>query len=456
MLSGVLKLRQLGSKLVISEPTRPVVKTSIPGPQSISLLNQYQGMSQDFRTVKFFVDYESSFGNYLADADGNYLLDTTGQDGTIPLGYNNQSFLSALSSSNYMSNVMHRVSCHTMPGENWPHLIEKTLLPIAPAGLTEVFNSCGCSSGSTENALKSASIWFYKNKYGQNYTSEQLSSALKAKPPGTPNFAFVRLVNSHHSNLIGLGKETLYNPKLNTFWAPFPSRNYPEPNLSEESKALEATKKLFKENPNICAMIIEPIQSKGTYYATGKYYQELAKIVKESGAALIVDESFTGYGGTGKVWAYEHWDISPDILVYGGRTQISGYFMKPEFRPPQAYQISNTWCGDPLRLDQFKAIRAVAETQDLLAKVKNVGDYFFSQLANVLYKKEQVANLRGLGLHIAFDFKDKEKAWKFVADMLARGVYVNVVNDKTVQLSPPLVFDKQHADVFVQTTESCI
>lgn len=456
MLSGVLKLRQLGSKLAKSEPVSPVLKTSVPGPSSISLLNQYQGMSQDFKTVKFFVDYDSCSGNYVADADGNLLLDTTGQDGTIPLGYNSQALLAQLANSNYMSNVMHRMSCHTMPPENWPELVMKTLIPLAPAGLGEVFNSCGCSSGSNENALKSASIWYYKNKYGENYTSEQLTTALKGKPPGVPDFAFVRLAGSHHSNLIGLGKESKYTPKLNMLWAPFPNRQYPQPNPSEESKALEETQKLFKTHQNICAFIIEPILSKGTYYATAKYYQELAKIVKDNHAALIIDETFTGYGGSGKTWAFEHWGISPDILVYGGRTQISGYFMRPEFRPPQGYQISNTWCGDPLRLNQFKAIKTVVETQDLIEKVKNVGDYFYKKLGCLLENKKGVSGLRGLGLHIAFDFESKDKAWKFVGDMLGKGVFVNVVNEKTVQISPALVFDKQHVDVFVGAAESCL
>ena len=455
MLHSLLKLRQIG-KSASTEPVRPFLASSIPGPNSISLLNQYQGVSQEYKNVKIFVDYEKSIGNYMADADKNLILDLDGQDGTSAIGYNHPSFAGFINSSNIKRTAMHRVSCHTMPLSNWPELIESVLLPLAPAGLGEVFNSCGCSAGSLENAAKSASIWYFKNKHGSNYTPEQLSSAFENKPPGTPDYSLITLSGSRHSNLLGLSNPSPYLPKLNFGVAPFPTLQYPGDNRASESQALEATRALFKSKSNVFGLIIEPIQRNGNNFASSWYYKELSKIAKEFNSALIVDETFSGFGGTGRLWAHEHFDITPDILVYGGKTQISGYFMRPEFRPPQVYQVANTWCGDALRLEQLKYVRSIMETQDLISNAASVGQYLLDGIRDLGERFKQIENPRGLGLHIAFDFKNKELAWGFVKQMLNEGVLVNVTGNSTVQLSPALVFDRVHADVFLEAMNKAL
>ena len=129
-------------------------------------------------------------------------------------------------------------------------------------------------------------------------------------------------------------------------------------------------------------------------------------------------------------------------MVYGGKTQVTGFFMKPEFRPPQSYQLLNTWCGDPARMQIFNGISNVIQHQNNLEKIVN--------------SQKKASNLRGKGLHIAFDFQTKQSAWEFCKNMLERGVHVNVTNEKTIQLSPALIFDKTHADLFLNATEECL
>ena len=307
MLSNLLKVRQLSKVISTTEPIKPILKSSVPGPKSVQLLNQYQGMSQDFKSVRFFVDYGNSIGNYICDADGNFILDLSGQNSSLPLGYNNENLRQYINSFDIKYNLMHRTACAVMPSQEWPNLVKKVLMPYAPEGLKEVFNSCGCSYSSNENAIKAASIWYFKTKYGEKYTQDQLATALAGSEPGIPDFSLVTLSGGFHTNFNPLSsKKVPYLPKLNFLTAQFPKLKYPFDNSSEEEKALESTRTLFKENPNIFGMIIEPIQQQGNYYASKKYYQELEKIVKEAGSAFIIDETFTGLGGSGKLWAHEH------------------------------------------------------------------------------------------------------------------------------------------------------
>jgi 4-aminobutyrate aminotransferase / (S)-3-amino-2-methylpropionate transaminase len=455
MLSNVLKVRQLTPFETI-EPLKPKIVSAIPGPESISLLNQYEGLSQDFKTVKFFADYNSSIGNYIADADGNLILDTSAQESSLAIGYNNPHLLSYIKSSNIKHNLMHRPSCSINPPHTWPTLIKSILMPLAPPGLTEVFNSCGCSYGSNENAIKAASIWYFKQKYGETYNEDQIKSALLGQEPGCPNFSLVSLKGGFHTNFSNLSSNKNPNfPKLNFLTADFPTLKYPGDNSAAESKSLESTWNLFKSNPNIFALILEPIQQKGNYYASKSYYKQLEKIVKEAGAALIVDETFVGLGGTGKLWAHEHWDINPDILVYGGKTQVTGFFMKPSFRPPQPYQLMNTYCGDPTRLEIFRGIRTIIQNENLVEKADKVGKYLLEKLYPIFAGKN-VSNLRGLGLHIAFDLPNKDSAWKLCGLLLEKGVHVTVTNDNVIQLNPSLVFGYNHADVLLGAIEDSL
>jgi 4-aminobutyrate aminotransferase/(S)-3-amino-2-methylpropionate transaminase len=95
MLGSALKaLRNSGGKLL--EPSAPVIASKIPGPESLALLNELGTFSQDYRTVRFFSDLDKSVGNYLADADGNLLLDMFTQIGTLPIGYNHPNLVSQI------------------------------------------------------------------------------------------------------------------------------------------------------------------------------------------------------------------------------------------------------------------------------------------------------------------------------------------------------------------------
>ena len=439
MLHSLLKLRQLG-RVANTEPLGPLIQTAVPGPASLSLLNQYQGVSQEHKNVKVFVDYEKSAGNYLADADGNLLLDLDCQEGTLALGYNHPGYMKYLQSDHVRRSAMHRFSCHTTPASDWPELLNSVLMPLAPSGLTEVFNSCGCSAGSIENAAKSASLWYFRNKYG-NYTEEHLRSAMENSKPGSPDFSLVTFKGFSGSNSLGLG-QGFGSPKLGFLQVDFPERQ------DLEAKALENLANLFKEKENIFALVLEPLTKNGNHVASKKFYLEVSKIVKEHNAALIVDETFSGFCGSGRLWAHEHFDLKPDILVYGGKSQISGYFMKAEFRAPLPYQIANTWCGDVLKLDQLKGVRGVIESHDLITKASSVGAYLQEGIRSLSSGK--LSNVRGLGLHVGFDLASNKEAWKLVKSLLGHGVLVNVTGSKTIQLSPALVFDRHHADLFLE------
>ena len=102
MLGTALKtIRNVKAFTKLNEPAAPVVGSKIPGPNSLALLNELETTSSDYRTVRFFSDLDNSVGNYIADADGNLLLDLDTQMGTLPIGYNHPSLLSEIRKNNF-------------------------------------------------------------------------------------------------------------------------------------------------------------------------------------------------------------------------------------------------------------------------------------------------------------------------------------------------------------------
>lgn len=455
-----------------TEPLRPTVVSQIPGPKSIKLLSDLETMTQDYRTVtenqvRFFVDYGKSIGNYVADADGNLLLDTHAQGGSLALGYNHPALIGAFESDKFFANVNQRAAVGLNPPVEMVAHVKSALVPMAPKGMTEIFHGCGCGSGSNENAMKAAFLWHHIQEKGLDYTPEELETCMLNQPPGSPDLAFVSFTNSYHGRTLGglscSNCPTALKTKLPTFkWpvAPFPKLNYPleafeHKNRAEESRCLEATRAILTApNSRVAGLIIEAVQVPGgMYYASPRFYQELGKLCNETKTVFIMDEINSGCGVTGEMWAHQHFKASPDIMTFANRTQTSGYFTKPEFRPSQPYMLYNTWMGDPLRCQQLYEIMQVVDRSKLVAQANKIGHYIRRQLTDLQNRYGKISQIRGLGLLNAFDLPDPVK---FSKDLMARGVYVNVCNEKSITLSPSLTFDVQHADVFLNTAEQVL
>ena len=456
--------------LIVDEKS---VKTEVPGPKSKAAVAQL-GQIFDSRAVHFVVDYAKSHDNYIVDVDGNTYLDVYSQIASIPVGYNNQTLITAAQSPEMVSALVNRPALGNFPAADWSSLLAEGLLRVAPKGLDKIFTA---QSGSEANELayKAAFMLYQRRKRGEGveWSQEEISSCLKNQAPGSPDLAILSFKNSFHGRGFGSLSTTrskavhkLDIPAFKWPQAEFPALKYPldqheEENKKEEARCLEQVGTIIASwHCPVAGVIIEPIQSEGgDNHASPQFFQGLREITQKHGVMLIADEVQTGFGATGKFWGHEHWNLQspPDMVTFSKKAQTAGYFYgNADLTPDKAYRQFNTWIGDPARVVMSNAVITEILNNKLVDQCATVGQKLYDALAQLSTKfPDHIQNLRGKGqgTYIAFDTADPAA---LVAKMKRNGVNIGTCGTRTVRLRPMLIFTEQHVPMLIDTFEKAL
>lgn len=462
-----------------NEPSKPTVVTStIPGPESKKQIEQLNE-NFDARPVYFICDYEKSQGNYLADVDGNVLLDVYAQIASIALGYNNPDLIKAAQSPEMIRSLIERPALGNFPGKDFNDILKK-VLKIAPKGQSKVWSALS-GADANELAFKAAFVYYRAKERGGfdvKHSEEELSSVMVNQAPGAPNLAVLSFKKAFHGRLFASGSVTRSKPvhKLDFPAFEWPQAEYPyykyplaeneEYNKKEDERCLAIVEQLIKEWPTtkgakVAALIIEPIQSEGgDNHASAYFLQSLRDLTTKHNVVYIVDEVQTGLGATGTLWCHEQANITPppDLVTFSKKCQSAGYFFHDDkFIPALPYSIFNTWCGNPSSMIIAGAIGEVIQRENLLEQANRVGDYLMAKLQKVAEKYPQhLGRLRGKATFIAFDLESAETRNKLLSLMKSNGCNVGGCAEASVRLRPTLTFEEKHADIFVEALEKSL
>lgn len=453
------------------EPKSPVLVTeSIPGPIGTKI-NGELGDIFDNRATYFVADYYNSVGNYIADADGNKLLDVYAQIASIPLGYNHPE-LTKIAKSDEMTNALiNRPALACFPPADFGKILNQGILAAAPPGLNKVWTALA-GSDANETAYKAAFMYQMAKKRGnRDFNEEELLSVMNNKGPGASDMTILSFEKGFHGRLFGSLSTTrskaihkLDIPAFDWPQAPFPQLKYPlsqfaQENRQEEDRCLQQVETIIKSlNGKVAALIVEPVQSEGgDNHATPYFFQKLRDITKDNGVLMIVDEVQTGVGASGKFWAHEHFNLSspPDMVTFSKKFQAAGfYFSNPDLQPNLPYRQFNTWCGDPAKAIIARGIVSEVMKNDLVGSTAKVGNYLYEKLQQ-LAERYPLINLRGegFGTFIAWDCQSAAERGNLLLALRKAGVNMGACGDVAVRLRPPLIFEQKHADVFLGILE---
>jgi acetylornithine/succinyldiaminopimelate/putrescine aminotransferase len=196
------------------------------------------------------------------------------------------------------------------------------------------------------------------------------------------------------------------------------------------------------------AVLIEPIQGEaGIHPISDEALLAARQACDEAGALLIFDEIQTGMGRTGSLWAYEQTPVRPDVLTsakaLGGGVPIGACVTGPaaaEVLEPGDH--GSTFAGGPVATSAALAVLDVVDDPALLRRVRELG----KELCEGLLALDGVAEVRGRGLMVGAGLEPELDAQAVGADLLRRGLVVNVPAPATLRLLPPLLVDSSHVE----------
>jgi len=253
---------------------------------------------------------------------------------------------------------------------------------------------------------------------------------------------------------------------------PFPKLKYPlsshkKENHKEELEFLSHIENIIQnliknKEKSIVALIVEPIQAEGgDNQASSYFFKNLRKICKHHNITFIVDEVQTGCCATGKWWCHEHWDLgpedAPDIVTFAKKMQACGFYYKKHFSPHQGFRLINTWCGEPSKLLQLKAVIETIREENLLDVVNKSGSYLLEGLLGLQEKYPQkILNVRGIGTFLAFDCKDDKKRDEMIVNLRKNGIAVGGCGTQSIRIRPALIFEVKHCKIFIDALNNVL
>ena len=203
-------------------------------------------------------------------------------------------------------------------------------------------------------------------------------------------------------------------------FGPFPAEIYHAPfpvdlhgvSVEDSIKAIHTLFKSDIDPKRVAAIILEPVQGEGGFYVTPPaLMQALREECDEHGILLIYDEVQTGFGRTGKLFAAEHYEVMPDIIVMAksmaGGTTLSAVCGKAEVMDgPAPGGLGGTYAGNPLAIAAAHAVIDIIEQEQLVARANVLGERLVARLKKAQENNPTIKEVRGLGSMIAVEFFD--------------------------------------------------
>jgi acetylornithine/N-succinyldiaminopimelate aminotransferase len=215
-------------------------------------------------------------------------------------------------------------------------------------------------------------------------------------------------------------------------------------------------------NGKTCAVMLEPIQGEGgVNVPSDDYLGKVRELCDKHGLLLILDEVQTGMGRTGKLFAYEHYNITPDIMTLakglGGGMPIGAVLATDKvaavFKPGTH---ASTFGGNPMSCAAAIAtVEAILEDGFVLYHCNRIGEYFIERLTQLKENHHQIVSIRGKGLLIGIELT--RDGMPIVKACLDRGILINCTGGGNVlRFTPPLIVEEKDIDVLVELLEELL
>ena len=367
---------------------------------------------------RFPVTIEKGLGSHVWDADGKEYIDCMGGYGVALVGHRNERVVNAIKTQLDKIITVHS-SLYNKTREDF---LER-LIKVAPKGLSQV--------------------------HLNNSGAEAIEAAVKFARKFTGKKGMVAMRGSYHGKSMGALSLT-FNPKYRKSFQPLVEQVSFSP--FGDVDALRET-----INDDTAFVIMEPIQGEsGIHVAPDGFLQDVRKVCDEKGILLIFDEIQAGLGRTGRMWASEHWNTTPDIMCLAkgiaGGVPMGATLVRPDILACITKgEHSSTFGGNPLSCAAGSATLQALTEDGLITNAETIGAKFFEGLKKLQEKHKIIREVRGKGLMIGIELKFEVK--DILMEGIEKGVLLLYSGRNILRLLPPLVISEQDIEKVLDTLD---
>jgi 4-aminobutyrate aminotransferase / (S)-3-amino-2-methylpropionate transaminase / 5-aminovalerate transaminase len=427
------------------------LRTAIPGPRSEEILARKERVVADPLSISIPVVIDHGEGATLTDVDGNTFLDFTGGVGCLNVGHANPQVVEAVQEQ--AARFLH-TDFTIVPYETYVTLAERliALSPFSGDAKAAFFNA---GTEAVENAIK----------FARSYTERPAVIAFEGGFHGRTLLS-LSLTSKTHPYKAGFGP---FAPEV--YRLPF-AQDYRGPSTEEALAALERALVTTVAAESVAAIVIEPVQGEGGFVvAPHEFLKGVRRICDDNGIVLVVDEVQTGFGRTGKMFAIEHYDVEPDLLVLAksiaAGLPLSGVIGKAAIMDSVPDSgIGGTYVGNPVAQAAALAVLDVFEEERLVERAAAIGETMRARMGSWQERWPHIGDVRGLGAMLAIeivqDRSTKEPAAELASAvvtaavergllLLKSGIYANCI-----RVLVPLVISDAEVDEALEVWEQAL
>ena len=425
-----------------------------PGPKSKKLIERWKKCSPASVDYPSFSEADNI---YVKDVDGNIFMNFA--DLTVNVGHRNPDVITAVKKQLNKSGM----SKIRGPSELRIDLIEKIKEIVTPNLSKGKFEFCNSGSEAIEFSIKLA----------RAYTGRSLLIAYLGAHHGFSMGALSLTADRSENRrfCLPMVPGIIHIPYPYCYRCPF-SQEYPHCELF----CLEHLKYVFDTlaHPNeTAAIFIEPIQQvAGVIPPPKDYFSKLQKLCENNKILIIDDEVATGFGRTGKMFGIEHWNLDPEIMLFGkafaNGAPLAGIIAIKEIMDKESEfpMIHGTFSGSLISCVSALAVIKQIQEKRLVTNSAEIGEYILKRLRELAEEHEMIGDVRGMGLMIGIELvKNREnkipatkETEKIVKETLKRGLLIVRVGTykQVLRLTPPLTISKEEADKAIEILEHTI
>jgi L-lysine 6-transaminase len=404
----------------------------------------------------FVLDLERSRGNHLYDSKGKrFFLDAFSFIASNPLGYNHPGLNVAQFEEKLLRAAKLKPSNSDLYSVEMAEFVDAFAKYALPEGFSHLFFVEG-GTLAVENALKTAFDWKIRRNWKKGISGERGTKIIHLKEAfhGRSGYS-LSLTNTADPRKTKLFPKfdwpRVLNPKLR-----FPLTDEVLAKVREaESESIAQIKQVLVDHPDdIAALILEPIQGEGgDNHFSPEYHRALRSLCDEAEILLIYDEVQSGVGLTGKMWAFEHYGVKPDIFCFGKKMQVCGICATSRIDDVEdnvfheRSRINSTWGGGLVDMVRAQRYLEIIHEEGLVENAARIGGLLLNRLEKLSEEfPELLSNSRGKGLMCAVDLPTPELRQRVITSSLEEGLIILGCGTHSIRVRPSLTFTSDNVD----------